>query len=93
VALLVGTGSGLVGFLVASAFQNVVWDRYLWLYIAIILAATIDAQDLRTAAGGLGSQLGHHPAATTASSGSVRSDELSPSAGLAGDVAPGRHGG
>jgi hypothetical protein len=37
-ALLAGLAGGYVGYLVAGLFQNILWDRYLWLYIAAILA-------------------------------------------------------
>ncbi|HUR17784.1 MAG TPA: O-antigen ligase family protein [Acidimicrobiales bacterium] len=41
-ALLAGLGGGYAGYLVAGAFQNVLWDRYLWFYVAaaVVLAQT-----------------------------------------------------
>ena len=44
-ALLAGLAGGYVGYLVAGLFQNILWDRYLWLYVAAILAL---ASSLRT---------------------------------------------
>ena len=41
-ALLAGLGAGYVGYLAAGAFQNILWDRYLWLYVAA--AVTLAAQ-------------------------------------------------
>lgn len=42
-ALLAGLIAGYAGYLVAGAFQNLLWDRYLWLYVsaALVLAATL----------------------------------------------------
>lgn len=37
-ALLAGLAGGYVGYLAAGLFQNILWDRYLWLYVAAILA-------------------------------------------------------
>lgn len=36
-ALLAGLAGGYVGYLVAGLFQNILWDRYLWLYVAATL--------------------------------------------------------
>jgi hypothetical protein len=36
-ALLAGLVAGYAGYLVAGAFQNLLWDRYLWLYVSVIL--------------------------------------------------------
>jgi O-antigen ligase len=37
-ALLAGLTGGYLGYLVAGLFQNILWDRYLWLYVAAILS-------------------------------------------------------
>lgn len=37
-ALLAGLTGGYVGYLVAGLFQNILWDRYLWLYVGAILS-------------------------------------------------------
>lgn len=37
-ALLAGLGGGYAGYLVAGLFQNILWDRYLWLYVAALLS-------------------------------------------------------
>ena len=37
-ALLAGLGAGYTGYLVAGAFQNLLRDRYLWLYVAAALS-------------------------------------------------------
>ncbi|HVM02345.1 MAG TPA: O-antigen ligase family protein [Acidimicrobiales bacterium] len=47
-ALLAGLVAGYAGYLVAGAFQNLLWDRYLWLYVSatLVLAATLaDGED------------------------------------------------
>ena len=48
-ALLAGLVGGYVGYLVAGLFQNILWDRYLWLYVAAILSL---AASLRAAPSG-----------------------------------------
>jgi O-antigen ligase len=40
-ALLAGMGGGYAGYLVAAAFQNILWDRYLWLYVALLLSLAL----------------------------------------------------
>lgn len=50
-ALLAGLAAGYVGYLVAALFQNILWDRYLWLYIAALLAL---ASSLFSASSGAG---------------------------------------
>jgi hypothetical protein len=50
VLLPLGMVSGYVGYLVASMFQNVLWDRYLWLFIAAALSLMASAiQEHQTA--------------------------------------------
>lgn len=54
-ALLAGLVAGYTGYLVAGAFQNLLWDRYLWLYAAaaLVLGASL-AAGLRPAGGTFG---------------------------------------
>lgn len=35
--LLAGLSGGYVGYLAAGFFQNIAWDRYLWIYIGLVL--------------------------------------------------------
>ena len=51
-ALVAGLGAGYAGYLVVGAFQNLLWDRYLWLYVACALALAARLEDeAGTAAG------------------------------------------
>jgi hypothetical protein len=49
--LAVGVLGGGIGYLVASIFQNILWDRYLWVYLGLGLSSAV-AADRRSAATG-----------------------------------------
>jgi hypothetical protein len=51
-AVLVGVLGGGLGYLTSSMFQNMLWDRYLWLYFGIGVAIALRA----AAASGAGSE-------------------------------------
>ena len=46
-ALLAGLAGGYAGYLITAAFQNILWDRYLWLYVAAALSMASHLGNLR----------------------------------------------
>lgn len=41
--VLAGLTAGYAGYLVSGAFDNILWDRYLWVYIGLLLALAASA--------------------------------------------------
>jgi O-antigen ligase len=40
-SLLAGLSAGLLGFLIASTFQNALWDRFIWFALGLVLTLLI----------------------------------------------------
>lgn len=61
-SIAAGLVSGYAGYLASGTFENILWDRYLWTYIGLLLVVAASARRWASAAEILGGEVRRHGA-------------------------------